>query len=194
MISKFGRRIFLFGGAIALALGLATNAHAVITTSTYTQTFDADGGNNWGIPGVGSGVVPYLGLVPAYGFQVSFTGTGTIDANSILIGNSAGCVGSSGGGTTFCTINPTDPWEAFQRSPHSIEFLAQNPTFYLSPGQDFFVNVFFNGDPPSSSFNFITTFSPTPGVPEPSTWAMIVLGFLGLGWLARRRVNAPCFG
>jgi hypothetical protein len=28
------------------------------------------------------------------------------------------------------------------------------------------------------------------GVPEPSTWAMMVLGFLGLGFLARRKISA----
>jgi hypothetical protein len=30
---------------------------------------------------------------------------------------------------------------------------------------------------------------PVAGVPEPSTWAMMLLGFLGLGFLARRRRN-----
>ena len=30
---------------------------------------------------------------------------------------------------------------------------------------------------------------PPPGVPEPSTWAMTLFGFAGLGWLARRRVR-----
>jgi hypothetical protein len=32
--------------------------------------------------------------------------------------------------------------------------------------------------------------SPTSAVPEPSTWAMMLLGFCGLGFLARRRRNA----
>jgi hypothetical protein len=30
-------------------------------------------------------------------------------------------------------------------------------------------------------------FVPTGGVPEPSTWAMMLIGFCGLGWLAHRR-------
>jgi PEP-CTERM motif len=29
----------------------------------------------------------------------------------------------------------------------------------------------------------------TPGVPEPSTWAMMVLGFTGVGFMAYRRRN-----
>lgn len=32
---------------------------------------------------------------------------------------------------------------------------------------------------------------PPPGVPEPSTWAMTLFGFAGLGWLARRRIARP---
>jgi hypothetical protein len=31
----------------------------------------------------------------------------------------------------------------------------------------------------------------TPAVPEPSTWAMMIIGFLGLGWLAYQRKNWP---
>jgi hypothetical protein len=36
-------------------------------------------------------------------------------------------------------------------------------------------------------------FSPNIGAaaPEPSTWAMMLLGFLGLGWLAYRRKDQP---
>jgi PEP-CTERM motif len=30
-------------------------------------------------------------------------------------------------------------------------------------------------------------------VPEPSTWAMMILGFLGLGYVAHRRKNAVRF-
>ena len=32
--------------------------------------------------------------------------------------------------------------------------------------------------------------TPTPAVPEPSTWAMMILGFLGLGFMAYRRKNS----
>ena len=39
---------------------------------------------------------------------------------------------------------------------------------------------------PNLSFS---NFSVTGDVPEPSTWAMMLLGFCGLGWLAYRRRN-----
>jgi PEP-CTERM motif len=37
------------------------------------------------------------------------------------------------------------------------------------------------------------TFAPamSPSVPEPSTWAMMILGFCGLGWMAYRRKSGP---
>jgi hypothetical protein len=31
------------------------------------------------------------------------------------------------------------------------------------------------------------------GVPEPSTWAMMILGFAGLGFISYRRKNRPSF-
>ena len=38
--------------------------------------------------------------------------------------------------------------------------------------------------------NFTTTETAvTPGVPESSTWAMLILGFAGIGWMAHRRRN-----
>ncbi len=192
---------FVFAGAIlALAFGVTTkNAFAIpalcpgSATGIFNADFDPICGafgiqQDWGIPGVSAGITPYLGTVPAYGLDVSFTGTGTIDPNSILLGNGAGCEGSTFGGTTFCTIGPftSDIWLAFQTGPRSIEFLAQDPSFYLSPGQDFFVNVFFNGDPPSADFIFLDNFSPTP-TPLPAALPLFAGGLGVIGLLARRR-------
>ncbi|MGO9360107.1 MAG: PEPxxWA-CTERM sorting domain-containing protein, partial [Xanthobacteraceae bacterium] len=35
--------------------------------------------------------------------------------------------------------------------------------------------------------------SAVPAVPEPSTWAMMILGFCGLGFMAYRRKARPAF-
>ncbi len=43
-------------------------------------------------------------------------------------------------------------------------------------------NIFALGDTVTVNFAL-----PVAAVPEPSTWAMMVVGFCGLGWLARRR-------
>jgi hypothetical protein len=32
---------------------------------------------------------------------------------------------------------------------------------------------------------------PTPAVPEPSTWAMMILGFAGVGFMGFRRKSKP---
>jgi PEP-CTERM motif len=38
--------------------------------------------------------------------------------------------------------------------------------------------------------SFSGSFTPTPGVPEPATWAMLLLGFAGVCFAARRRCRA----
>jgi hypothetical protein len=62
-------------------------------------------------------------------------------------------------------------------------------------------NFTFSG-PEASSFQMFVTnadgsdvhsfFAMTAAVPEPSTWAMIILGFAGIGTMAYRRRNALC--
>jgi hypothetical protein len=45
------------------------------------------------------------------------------------------------------------------------------------------------GSPLASAFT-VTSVVVTPGVPEPSTWAMMLIGFAGLAYATRRRRNA----
>jgi len=195
----FISKVALVVATTLLAYGAATNSAYALSCPgpSPTGVFDADLGfcgggtqQDWGIPGVDQGTTPYLGSVPAYGFEVTFSGgIGTIDSSSILLGNETACAGSSGGGTTFCTISESvdDIWVAFQTGPRSIDFLAQDPSFYLSPNQSFFVNVFFNGDPYMANYVFIDTFSPNlAAAPLPSTWLMLLSGFIGLGYYAYR--------
>ena len=39
--------------------------------------------------------------------------------------------------------------------------------------------------------NLTNVRDPIGGVPEPSTWAMVVLGFAGIGFMAYRRKSKP---
>jgi hypothetical protein len=54
-------------------------------------------------------------------------------------------------------------------------------------------NALNNGNPdagfPTAGF-WTASFPTTTAVPEPSTWAMMILGFLGIGTMAYRRRNA----
>lgn len=61
--------------------------------------------------------------------DITFTGGGIITPGSIDIGNGAACAGDTSGGTTFCTISPTNIWIAFQTGPDSVDFRAQNASF-----------------------------------------------------------------
>src|ERR1700692_3485524 len=54
-------------------------------------------------------------------------------------------------------------------------------------------SVIFGGAANFIAFDSITIGSQTPqgAVPEPSTWAMMILGFVGLGFMAYRRKAKP---
>lgn len=154
----------------------------------WSFNFNTSGGiNNWGSPGVGAGTTTYSHDAPAFGFDITFEGGGTILPGSIEIGNSAGCQGSTSGGTTFCTIGPQNIWIATQVGPSSIAFRAQDDSFDLVEGQPYFVNIMFEGETPTSfTGRWVTTFSPDPvTVPEPGSLALFgtALAFV----LARRR-------
>lgn len=169
--------------------------------STETWMFNGDGGagatgylNNWGSPGVDQRTTSYSQTDRAFGMVITFSGGGPIDAASVTVGNGAGCTGSTGGGTTFCTLGPTDIWQAFITGPDTISFLAQDPSFFLSTDQDYFVNIFFDGDTPTSfAGSWLTSFSPSPNpVPEPGSIALFGAGLLGLGVMLMLRRRRPC--
>ncbi len=67
-------------------------------------------------------------------------------------------------------------------------------TFVTAAGQSYSVNFLFSNDiyggGPSPSGLLVTEVSPPPvsgGVPEPSTWMLMLLGLAGLGFLDRRQ-------
>ena len=172
-----------------------------LASGSEPWTVNYDGGalmNDWGSPGIGAGIVPYTQADPAYGFVITFTppagAVSTIDVPSVATGNGAGCVGSTYGGTTFCTISPTDIWEAFVTGPDTIEFLAQSAAYDITTGQDYFVNIFFDGTAPASfTGEWLTEFTPTPstGTPEPSSFLLLGIGLLGLVALTTKRKLLP---
>jgi hypothetical protein len=97
------------------------------------------------------------------------------------MGNGAACGGSTGGRMTFCTISPTDIWKAFLVGPNTIDFLAQNPSFDITKGQNFFVNIFFSTAPRRRV-------APASGSPLLATGLGGVMGLLG--WRRKRKHSA----
>jgi hypothetical protein len=143
--------------------------------------------DNWGSPGVSAGVIPYAEAQTAFGLDITFTGGGTINAASVATGNASACAGTTSGGTTFCTLDPTDIWQATIVGPDSIDFLAQDPSFFLVNGQNYFVNIFFDGAAPTAfTGQWLTSFSPNP-TPEPGTIGLLGLGLASVLALARKR-------
>lgn len=168
--------------------GSGSSGYLNPTTSTEIWHIPAySGSEGWGSPGISYGTTAYTQSQAAYGMDITFTGGGEITPGSVSIGNAAGCAGTSTGGTTFCTISATDIWEAFQTGPDTIQFLAQNPSYYLSTGQDYFVNVLFSGGSPTGfTGKWLTSFSPTP-TPEPASLLVFASALVGLGVVTCRR-------
>jgi hypothetical protein len=159
----------------------------------FTSPFD-----NWGSPGVGAGITPYLQPDSAYGMDITFSGVGPINAASIDIGNTSACIGSGGGGTTFCNapFGANGFWQAFLTGENSISFRAQNVGQILEQGESFFVNVFFVGSTQPRDFAFrgvwLTEFAPNP-TPVPGILPLIAtaLGLLQFSLWRKKRRKAP---
>jgi hypothetical protein len=171
-------------------------ASGTLSSASETWWFNYDGGasvpgslNNWGSPGVGAGTAYYGEASPAYGLTITFDGGGAINAASIITGNSAGCAGSTGGGTTFCALSPDALWLAFQTGPDTIQFLAPDTGSALALNHQYFVNIFFDGETPTSfSGAWLTELTAPPtGVTEPASLVLLGSGLLGLSLLRRRR-------
>jgi hypothetical protein len=67
----------------------------------------------------------------------------------------------------------------------------EQPQFLGFTSDTPFSTVTLSVDAPLGYFVFDVTTAAVASVPEPSTWAMMLLGFLGLGFVAYRRKNRP---
>jgi hypothetical protein len=82
------------------------------------------------------------------------------------------------GATIFSETNiPAAGWQQF-----SFMETASSNTTLLSFG--------LRQDPSYSGLNDVSVVAVAP-VPEPSTWAMMILGFAGVGFMAYRRKSKP---
>lgn len=158
-----------------------------LTTGPQSASSPGAGFSAWGTPGLGAGTIDqYGGSVPASDFEISFVlplGTDILQTPSPFTGgyNEFTRFEVCSGGS--CTA--WNPVFSNVAGAHQVNFFAPAGTF-LTAGESYFVNVIFsNGNVDGFNSGFSAVF--TSAVPEPSTWAMMILGFFGIGFLAYRR-------
>ena len=101
--------------------------------------------------------------------------------------NSSALVGETYGGPSILLLGGTEYFLALNLSP-TVGWLQQGPTptpVYLSEDG----NTWTRSEVTSAQFQIFGDIA-TGVVPEPSTWAMMLIGFAGLGYAAVRK--APC--
>ena len=167
-------RKFALAVAAVAALGIAQPAAAAVVTSDYTfVTGDAGSGTfSLDIDFAANSIV-----LSAFSYTLGSTTFTTADvtlqqtggANFIIGGNTNGAaiVSSLGGADDFVFNGSTGP-----------VFPPSSFTYYVA------ADIF-----PERTTSNILAFAQTPtqGVPEPSAWAMMLLGFGGIGAVMRRR-------
>ena len=184
---------------IASNLAVATAFSALLMLSTPTVTHAATLVGTWNAPSGIDGLV-----IDGATYNVSFA-QGTYGA--VYSSNAPTFYGNSSGAT--------DAVNALAAALASVDppFLIQNFGVFIpvsdSAGQNSGEEVYlFNAAtsystadyeypdfaPATASDNFdffsYTQFTEVSGVPEPSTWAMMILGFCGVGFMACRRKGA----
>jgi hypothetical protein len=168
-------------------------------------TFDTSKGTLTTSPGAQSLASPGTGgdaflptLITINGFTQSYDdGAG---AQASTSGNGVGEVVSSTGfaaGIHFgigTTINATPVSAALLTTDFTTSIDCGNGcggfgTFHLGVAANVFEDINFN--PTGGAVEFDQSTAVTSGVPEPSTWAMMILGFCGVGFMAYRRKSKP---
>jgi hypothetical protein len=197
----------LFGTAVAQAdIVSAFNASAegwiaVDPTGVYTASWQSTGGNPGGfllgsettaLGGTGYFVAPsnWLGNLSAYaGGTLSYDlqvirGTSYFSDVDVIISNGA----NSASWTSL--INPVgDGWVTFQVQLNQANFTGGTLASILSNVTEIQIRGEFIDGAEEEGLDNVKLL--TSVVPEPSTWAMMILGFAGLGFMAYRRKSKP---
>jgi len=158
-----------------LALALAT-AMAVVASPVYAATllFNFSGPSGTALFELASNPTPNSSQIFIGSDQFSF---------SNVAGTFGGVAGTAStisfGNGIFSSLSITAPNLGFTQfnAPTLFTGLPSDPTFLT--GSFTLVNPFFG--------NGTLSISPVAGVPEPATWAMMLVGFGGIGFAMRRR-------
>lgn len=214
---KLGKSLALASLACAMTMSIAAPAQAdgnlffLIDGDTFTQPFAITNNStagesilSFGFNLAGTGVVfdPEDGGAPGNGtLGTPFTPQGGSDVTTGLV-NPVNVVDGStffsmnftnfGVGETFSWLLDVDPADPLAPTPTILGSNLIGALVYVDfsnglRGSGLIQAVAGNDD---AGQLVITTFTPTPGVPEPSTWAVMILGF-GLAGATLRRRTGP---
>jgi hypothetical protein len=178
---------------LAIAVGIigasiAGPAKASVVTYDITFEFANPANNVTGILNLNEPPLAFPGTYSGSGL------TGLISSFSVNFPtDSFSCTGS-GCLTNFNALNfdatgtLTSIWYIFNNglTGNNAKVLDIGNSDFTAAGLNFFVNPQGNGNGDTASGVVITL-----AVPESSTWAMMILGFLGVGFLAYRRNYRP---
>ena len=179
----------------ASTLALATPAFAADTlvadNITYTLTLNSitngglTGNFTLGISGINTGADTGSGRTGINGFAFN-DGASVVSGSStgftFMLGglNSTGCDGSGAG--FFCFTNAG--YALPSGSSTSLNFSVTNTTdAWASWTPDFKID--WTGS--KNNYDLVSLPIPLNAVPEPATWAMMLLGFAGIGMTVRKR-------
>ena len=156
---------------------VATIGHTGITAGNFSDTFTFTIGlTGMGNIGVGSGNI-------TTGVNIAdFLGITDLDITSILVNGVMANLQLQDANHVNCTVRDTNP--AVGTCGANEFWSANNVPITGGALNTIVVSGLSRG---MGSYGGNLTFTPTAAVPEPATWAMMLLGFAGIGWQFRRR-------
>jgi hypothetical protein len=191
-------KIMFSGAAFAAAMALACPASAS-TNLLVNGSFETGDFTGWTL----SGNTGYLGVVTSFSGVLPENGSYEVYAGSIGSDVGISQTFSDTAGTTYTASGyvygfggtpsdfgmQIDGTSYIYVNPYPASGWTQYSFTFTGTGSDTFTIVNRN-DP---SYQLLDNFSVSSAVPEPSTWAMLLLGFAGLGYAGYRssRKGAP---
>jgi hypothetical protein len=164
---------FLDGGATFSGSGVVMNNGSQGSLGLYATPY-GDATNYMAVLGGGSEEIAFSALKSSFGLY-----WGSVDTyNSLAFYN---------GDTLVATISGADVAPPMTANGGQTDY-ASNGYVLLSALPQFDRVVAASS---SNSFEFDNVVAGTSAVPEPSTWAMLLIGFTGLGYAGFRRSKAP---
>jgi hypothetical protein len=154
----------------------STLAGLTFTTGTFNQDTSASG-----FAAIGSGNTDTLGFFTQDGSANNYTG----DFFTLLV-NFTAPAGVGGGGNYFANLIGQVTGAGANNGGVQVTFTNPTQTFTYGNGQTFTLTVNNVAVSGTGALAPITGYIQA-GVPEPATWAMMLLGFGGIGMAMRRR-------